>query len=192
MKPYIVQVISEEGDAMLLDIFLTFFKVGSFTIGGGYAMLPIIQQEVVDKKKWLGEEEFLDSIAVTNSLPGPLAINCATFVGYKTAGLPGAVSAALGAVMPSFLIILIIAMFFGSIKDNSVVQNVFAGIRPAVVALIAYALVKLVKSMGINFINVSIGIAALALILFLDIHPIITIVIFGSTGFFLFRKEEKQ
>lgn len=177
---------------MLLEIFLTFFKVGSFTIGGGYAMLPIIQQEVVDKKKWLGEEEFLDSIAVTNSLPGPLAINCATFVGYRTAGLPGAVSAALGAVMPSFLIILIIATFFGSIKDNAVVQDIFAGIRPAVVALIAYALVKLVKSMGINFINVSIGIAALALILLLDFHPIITIIIFGSTGFFLFRKEEKQ
>lgn len=177
---------------MLLDIFLTFFKVGSFTIGGGYAMLPIIQQEVVDKKKWLGEEEFLDSIAVTNSLPGPLAINCATFVGYKTAGLPGAVSAALGAVMPSFLIILIIATFFSSIKDNAIVQDIFAGIRPAVVALIAFALVKLVKSMGINFINISIGIAALALILLLDMHPIIAIIIFGSTGFFLFRKEEKQ
>jgi len=177
---------------MLLDIFLTFFKVGSFTIGGGYAMLPIIQQEVVDRKKWLGEEEFLDSIAVTNSLPGPLAINCATFVGYKTAGIPGAVSAALGAVMPSFLIILVIATFFGSIKDNAVVQDIFAGVRPAVVALIAYALVKLVKSMGINYVNISIGIAALALILLLDIHPIVTIVIFGSVGFFLFRKEEKQ
>jgi len=176
---------------MLFDIFLTFFKIGSFTIGGGYAMLPIIQQEVVDKKKWMNEEEFLDSIAVTNSLPGPLAINCATFVGHKRAGLPGAVSAALGAVMPSFLIILIIAMFFGSIKENPIVQDIFAGIRPAVVALIAFALVKLVKSVGINFVNVSIGVAALMLILILDLHPIAAIVIFGSLGFFLFRKEEK-
>lgn len=176
---------------MLVDIFMTFFKIGAFTIGGGYAMLPIIQKEVVENKKWLGEQEFLDSIAVTNSLPGPLAINCATFVGYKTAGYAGAISAALGAVMPSFLIILIIAVFFGTIQDNAIVEYVFDGIRPAVVALIAYALVKLVKSMGVNYVNISISLAVLLLILLLDIHPIVTIVICGSLGFFFFRKEEK-
>ena len=176
---------------MLFDIFLTFFKIGSFTIGGGYAMLPIIQREVVDNKKWLGEEEFLDSIAVTNSLPGPLAINCATFVGYKTAGFAGAISAALGAVLPSFLIILVIAIFFSSIRENPFVEYVFAGVRPAVVALITYALVKLVKSMGVNFVNISISLVVLLLILLLNIHPIVTIVICGSLGFFLFRKEEK-
>ena len=176
---------------MLLDIFLTFFKIGAFTIGGGYAMLPIIQKEVVDNKKWLGEEEFLDSIAVTNSLPGPLAINCATFVGYKTVGIKGAVSAALGAVMPSFLIILVIAMFFSTIQENAIVEYVFAGIRPAVVALITYALVKLVKSMGINLLNISISLAVLLSILVLDLHPIVTIIICGTLGFFLFRKEEK-
>ena len=176
---------------MLLDIFLTFFKIGSFTIGGGYAMLPIIQREVVDNKKWLGEEEFLDSIAVTNSLPGPLAINCATFVGYKTAGFAGAISAALGAVMPSFLIILVIAIFFGAIRENPIIEHVFAGIRPAVVALIAFALVKLVKSMGVNYVNISISVSVLLLILLLNFHPIVTIIICGSLGFFLFRKEEK-
>lgn len=176
---------------MILDIFLTFFKIGSFTIGGGYAMLPIIQREIVDNKKWLGEEEFLDSIAVTNSLPGPLAINCATFVGYKTAGFAGAISAAFGAVLPSFLIILLIALFFGSIKENPVIEYVFAGIRPAVVALIAFALVKLVKSMGINFVNIFISVSVLLLILLLNFHPIVTIIICGSLGFFLFRKEEK-
>ncbi|MEA4847194.1 MAG: chromate transporter [Clostridiaceae bacterium] len=176
---------------MLIDIFLTFFKIGSFTIGGGYAMLPIIQREVVDSKKWLGEEEFLDSLAVTNSLPGPLAINCATFVGYKKAGFAGAVSAALGAVLPSFLIILVIAMFFSSIRENPIVEHVFSGVRPAVVALIAYALLKLVKSMGVNPLNISISIAVLLLILLLNFHPIVTIVICGSLGFFIFRKEEK-
>lgn len=176
---------------MLFDIFLTFFKIGSFTIGGGYAMLPIIQKEVVENKKWLSDEEFLDSIAVTNSLPGPLAINCATFVGYKTAGFAGAISAALGAVMPSFLIILVIAIFFGTIRENPVIEYIFAGVRPAVTALIAYALVKLVKSMGINFVNMSISLAVLLLIILLDFHPIVTIVICGSLGFFLFRKEEK-
>lgn len=176
---------------MLPDIFLTFFKIGAFTIGGGYAMLPIIQKEVVENKKWLGEEEFLDSIAVTNSLPGPLAINCATFVGYKTAGFAGAASAALGAVMPSFLIILVIAIFFGTIQENAIVGSIFAGVRPAVVALIVYALVKLVKSMGINFVNISISLAVLLLILLMNFHPIVTIIICGTLGFFLFRKEEK-
>jgi chromate transporter len=174
---------------MLFDIFKTFFKIGAFTIGGGYAMLPIIQKEVVENKKWMKDEEFLDSIAVTNSLPGPLAINCATFVGYKTAGLPGALSAVLGAVMPSFLIILVIAVFFTTIADNKIVEQVFAGIRPAVVALIAFALLKLVKSMGINAVNISISVAVLLLILLLDFHPAITIIICGVLGFFFFRKE---
>ncbi|HYF75068.1 MAG TPA: chromate transporter [Candidatus Nitrosocosmicus sp.] len=176
---------------MLIDIFFTFFKIGSFTIGGGYAMLPVIQREVVENKGWLKDEEFLDSIAVTNSLPGPLAINCATFVGYKKAGFAGAFSAALGAVMPSFLIILIIALFFGRIQENPYVEYVFAGIRPAVVALIVYALVKLVKSMGINSVNITISIAVLLAILLLDLHPIVTIVTCGILGFFLNRKEEK-
>lgn len=176
---------------MLMDIFLTFFKIGSFTIGGGYAMLPIIQREVVDNKKWLGEEEFLDSIAVTNSLPGPLAINCATFVGYRAAGYAGVAAATLGAVLPSFLIILVIAIFFTSIRENPIIDHVFAGIRPAVVALIAYALFKLVKSMGVNPFNISVSIAVLLLILLLNFHPIVTIVACGALGFFLFRKEEK-
>jgi chromate transporter len=177
---------------MLLDIFLTFFKIGSFTIGGGYAMLPIIQREVVGNKKWLGEEEFLDSIAVTNSLPGPLAINCATFVGYRTAGYAGAAAAALGAVMPSFLIILVIAIFFASFREYPIVDYVFSGIRPAVVALIAYALFKLVKAMGVNLLNISVSIAVLLLILLFNLHPIVTIVACGALGFFLNRKEEKQ
>lgn len=175
-----------------MNIFLTFFKIGSFTIGGGYAMLPIIQREVVDNKKWLGEEEFLDSIAVTNSLPGPLAINCATFVGYRTAGYAGAAAAALGAVLPSFLIILVIAVFFASFRENPIVDYVFSGIRPAVVALIAYALFKLVKSMGVNSFNISVSIAVLLLILLLNVHPIVTIVACGTLGFFLNRKGEKE
>jgi chromate transporter len=112
-------------------------------------------------------------------------------VGYKTAGFPGAISAAFGAVLPSFLIILVIAIFFGTIKENPVIEHIFSGIRPAVVALIAYALVKLVKSMGVNFVNISISISVLLLILILNFHPIVTIIICGSLGFFLFRKEEK-
>lgn len=176
---------------MLLDIFLTFFKIGAFTFGGGYAMLPIIQREIVDNKKWFSDEEFLDSIAVTNSLPGLLATNCATFVGYRVAGFAGAISAVLGVVLPSFVIILVIAIFFGFIRENILVEYIFSGVRPAVVALIAYALVKLIKSVGINYVNISISLAVLLSILLLNLHPIAAILICGILGFFLYRKEEK-
>jgi chromate transporter len=175
---------------MLFQIFKTFFKIGAFTIGGGYAMIPIIQKEVVDNKKWMKNEEFLDSIAVTNSLPGPLAINNATFVGYKTAGVKGAIAAALGAVMPSFIIILIIATFFRNLSDSVILEQIFAGVRPAVVALIAYALVKLAKSAGITKVNISIGLIALAAILFLKFHPIVVIILAGIAGMFIFRGKE--
>lgn len=175
---------------MLLDIYKTFFKIGAFTIGGGYAMIPIIQKEVVDNKKWMKNEEFLDSIAVTNSLPGPLAINNATFVGYKTAGIKGAVAAALGAVTPSFLIILIIATLFSSFSSNTTLELIFAGVRPAVVALIVFALVKLAKSAGITAINMAIGVAALAAILFIKLHPIFVVILAGIAGMLIFKGKE--
>lgn len=177
---------------MYFDIFAVFFKIGLFTIGGGYAMLPVIQKEVVENKKWLTESEFLDSIAVTNSLPGPLAINCAVFVGYRTKKVLGALSAALGAVLPSFLIILFIAAFFSTIRDYKVVEYIFAGVRPAVVSLILFAVIKLFKSTGINKINILISIAALLMILILNLHPIIVILTFGCFGFFLLRKEDNK
>jgi chromate transporter len=175
---------------MLFDIFKTFFKIGAFTIGGGYAMIPIIQKEVVDNKNWMKNEEFLDAIAVTNSLPGPLAINSATFVGYKTAGIPGAFAAALGAIIPSFSIILIIAIFFSNFSNNTVLDHVFAGVRPAVVALIVYALVKLAKSAGITKINIAIGTVALAAILLFKLHPIVVIILAGIAGMFIFKGKE--
>jgi chromate transporter len=175
---------------MLLKLFLTFFKIGAFTIGGGYAMLPVIQKEVVDKKNWLTTEEFLDSIAVTNSLPGPLATNCATFVGYTTAGVPGALASVLGAITPSFLIIMFIAALFTSFADNHIVQLAFSGIRPAVVALILFSLIKLVKSVGIKWINTIISISALGLILIFNLHPAFVIIIFGTVGFFFMKNEE--
>jgi chromate transporter len=175
---------------MLFDIFKTFFKIGAFTIGGGYAMIPIIQKEVVDNKNWMKNEEFLDAIAVTNSLPGPLAINSATFVGYKAAGIPGAFVAALGAIIPSFIIILVIAIFFSNFSNNAVLDHVFAGVRPAVVALIVYALVKLAKSAGITKINIAIGTVALAAILLFKLHPIVVIILAGVAGMFIFKGKE--
>jgi chromate transporter len=175
---------------MLFDIFKSFFKIGAFTIGGGYAMIPIIQKEVVENKSWMKNEEFLDAIAVTNSLPGPIAINCATFVGYKKAGITGAFTAAFGAVLPSFLIILIIAIFFSNISDNVIVGHIFAGVRPAVVALIAYAVVKLAKSAGITKLNMLIALIALIAILLLRLHPIFVVILAGIAGMFIFKGKE--
>ncbi len=120
-----------------LDLFLVFFRIGLFTIGGGYAMLPLIEREVVDHKKWLASEEFLNVLAIAQSLPGPIAVNTGVFVGYKTRGFPGALVGVLGTVAPSFICMVVIATFFVGIKDNATVAAVFKGIRPAVAALIA-------------------------------------------------------
>lgn len=177
---------------MLKDIFITFFKIGCFTIGGGYAMVPVIQKEVVEEKKWISQEEFLDAIAITNSLPGPLATNSATYVGYKLAGIPGAITAVFATALPSFLIILIIATFFAAIKDSKIVQNIFNGIRPAVVALILFAVIKLAKSIGLKVVNILITIGTLIAMVFFNVHPFLAVIISGIIGFFFFREEDAK
>ena len=119
------------------ESFKTFFKIGIFTLGGGYAMIPLIEEEVVGKKQWVSKDEMLDLIAIAQSCPGVFAINIATFIGYKLRKTRGAICTTLGTALPSFLIILAIAIFFSQFKDNPYVAAIFRGIRPAVVALIA-------------------------------------------------------
>ena len=177
---------------MLLQLFITFFKIGCFTIGGGYAMVPVIQREIVENKKWISEDEFLDAIALTNSLPGPLATNTATYVGYRMAGIIGAITGVLATALPSFLIILAIAILFTSIKDSLVIQNIFSGIRPAVVSLIIFAVIKLAKAIGLKSKNFIISLGTLFGIIFLNIHPIVAVIISGVLGFFFFREEAKE
>ena len=170
----------------LLEIFAVFFKIGLFTIGGGYAMLPIIQKEVVETKGWMDDEEFLDAISLTNSLPGPLAINAATFVGYRVYKVKGALAAVLGAASPSVIIILAVAMVFSNLTEYPVVQHIFDGIRPAVVALILYAVIKLAKSAKITeYFNWLIALAALAAIAVFGLHPIVVIVAAALYGLFI-------
>ena len=170
----------------LLEIFAVFFKIGLFTIGGGYAMLPIIQKEVVETKGWMDDEEFLDAISLTNSLPGPLAINAATFVGYRVCKVKGALAAVLGAASPSVIIILAVAMVFSNLTEYPVVQHIFDGIRPAVVALILYAVIKLAKSAKITeYFNWIIALAALAAIAVFGLHPIVVIVAAALYGLFI-------
>ncbi|MBO6306956.1 MAG: chromate transporter [Paludibacteraceae bacterium] len=131
---------------MFFQLFWTYLKIGTFTLGGGYAMLPLIQREVVDRQGWIDEEEFLNMIALAQAAPGLIAVNSAIFIGWRIGGWRGVCGAVLGAVLPSFLIILAIAMVFSDWKELPAVEAAFKGIRPAVVALIAAPLVKMAKS----------------------------------------------
>ncbi len=162
--------------------FKTFFRIGLFTLGGGYAMIPMIEAEVVDKSKWLSKEEFLDIIAIAQSCPGVFAINMATFIGYKLRKTRGAISCTVGTALPSFLIILLIAMFFHQFQDNHVVAAIFRGIRPAVVALIAVPTFNLAKSAHITLANCWIPIACALAIWALGVSPIIIILAAGIGG----------
>ncbi|MCQ2560677.1 MAG: chromate transporter [Clostridia bacterium] len=149
-----------------------------FTIGGGYAMIPVIQDAVCHEKGWLSDEEFLDSISLTNSLPGPLATNAATFIGYRIKGVKGSISAVLGTVSPSIIIILLIAMIFNSAMENEFVQAFFMGVRPAVFALIVSAVYKLAKSAKVHKDMVSLAIALISFVVigFLGVTPIIVVI----------------
>ena len=130
---------------IFLDLFFTFFKIGAFTFGGGYAMLPLIQEEVL-RKNWSTEGELIDFIAVSESTPGPFAVNISTFIGSQMGGLAGAVCATLGVVLPSFIIILIVAQVFEKFKTNKIVAGCMTGLKPAVIGLIGSALVTIGKT----------------------------------------------
>ena len=132
---------------MLLKLFTTFFKIGLFCFGGGFAMIPLIQREVIERHKWIDERDFLDMLVLAQSTPGPIAVNTAVFMGYKMAGTMGAIAATLGTVLPSFIVILLLALFFAEVRDNRYVDAAFRAMRPAVVALIVAPLIGLVKGM---------------------------------------------
>ena len=165
------------------QLFSDFFKIGAFTLGGGYAMIPIIESEVVDKRQWLNREEFLDIIAIAQSCPGVFAINMSVFIGYKLRRLPGAISAALGSTLPSFVIILLIAMFFSRFQDSPVVESIFKGIRPAVVALIAVPTFNLAKSAKITLSTCWIPICSALAIYLMGVNPVFIILAAGLGGY---------
>ena len=168
---------------MYKSLFSTFFKIGMFTLGGGYAMIPIIEAEVVDKHKWVTKEEFLDLIAISQSCPGVFAINISIFIGYKLKNVKGALATALGTALPSFLIILAIALFFQQFKDNEVVAAIFRGIRPAVVALIAVPTFNLAKSAHLTWANCWIPIVGALAIWLLGVSPVYIILLAGLGGY---------
>ena len=190
-------------DNTYFQLFSTFFKIGSFTFGGGWAMISIIQREVVEKRHWIKQEEFLDLLAIAQSMPGILAVNISTVIGDRLKGVKGSLAAALGTILPSFIIILMIAIFLtpDAIKNNPTLTAIFKGIRPAVVALIIAPVITTAKSAGINLKTVFITVAVALLIysgLPIISNPVIFISIGAIGGYLYFthtqmqkRKEEK-
>jgi chromate transporter len=174
-----------------LQAFLVFFKIGAFTIGGGYAMVPLIQREVVDRRGWIAPEEFVNLLAIAQTSPGVLAVNLAIFVGYRLRGVRGSIITTLGTILPSFLIILAIALFFSNYRDNTVVERIFRGIRPAVVALIAAPTFTMARSARITRYTVWIPVVSALLIWLLGFSPIWIIIAAGTGGYLYGRLRRK-
>lgn len=156
----------------LLNLFWTFFKIGLFTFGGGYAMVAVIEREIVEKRKHIDQEEFLDLIAIAESTPGPIAVNSATYIGYKLGGVLGSFFATLGVVLPSFIIIFIISFFYEKFLALEYVSYAFKGIQACVAFLIISAGIKMLKGLKKNLFNVIMFISTLALMLVIKIFDL--------------------
>ena len=177
---------------LLLDLFCAFFRIGLFTFGGGYAMLPLLQREIVEKKKWATEEEMLDYFAVGQCTPGVIAVNTATFVGFKEKKLSGAIFATLGIVSPSLVIITVIAALLSNFAHIAAVQNAFAGIRVCVCVLILNAVVKLWKKSVIDWKTLLIFVAVFACSVFLSISPVIYVLAAAIAGIIVKELEARK
>ncbi|MBO5297706.1 MAG: chromate transporter [Candidatus Homeothermus sp.] len=179
-------------DKIYLQLFTTFLKIGAFTFGGGWAMISIIEREIVDKHHWISREEFLDLLAISQSMPGILAVNISVSIGDKLRGFKGSAVAALGTILPSFLIILAIAIFLTPdiIKNNPVVSRIFMGIRPCVVALIIAPVITSAKAAKITWKTVWIPILVAGLI-YIGWNPIVFIVLGGLCGYIWLTRQQK-
>ena len=169
----------------LLDLFCTFARIGGLTFGGGYAMLPMLQREVVESRGWATEDELMDYYAIGQCTPGIIAVNTATFVGLKNRGIAGALAATLGVVTPSVVIITIIAAFIRNFAELAVVQNAFAGVRVAVCVLILNAVVKLWQKAVVDRYTLLIALAVFALSTFTELSSVVLVVAAGALGIVL-------
>ncbi len=168
---------------IISEMFFTFSKIGSFTLGGGYAMVPLMEKEIVDQKQWLNKEEFIDILAVSQAMPGLFAMNMASHIGHKLRGTWGGIVSALAVALPSIIAILLIAMFFNAFKDNIYIEKIFKGIRPAVVALIAAPCFSMARSAKLNKHNIWIPIVTAIFIWLLGVSPVYIILMAGIGGF---------
>jgi chromate transporter len=167
---------------LLMQIFITFLKIGPMTFGGGYAMIPLIEREVVDRRKWIGTRDIADIFAVAESIPGAIAINSATFIGYRLAGVRGAIVAMIGVLLPTFCIVVLFSIFFLQVQDHPKVEAAFVSIRATIVALITYAAYKIGKTAIVD--KTTLGLIALTcmMMIFLHLHPVLLIIGGGIIG----------
>lgn len=166
----------------LLDLFLTFFKIGAFTFGGGYAMIALIEEEVVTKKAWITDEEILDIIAIAETTPGPISVNASTYIGYKVGGIKGSILATLGVVLPSFIIISVLSVFIIKFKENKIVDMVFKGIRSGIIVLIFNAAFRLTKKVPKEIFTYAILILMVITTLIFKVNVILMLVISAALG----------
>jgi chromate transporter len=184
---------TQKKDSVLWTLFIIFLKISPVTFGGGFAMIPQLEQELVDRKKWMKKEEISDVFAVVQSFPGSVAVNSAIFTGYHIAGGVGAVTAMIGILLPSFFIILSLAILFLGIQDAAIVQAAFHGIRPAIVALILFAAYKIGKTAIKDITTLFFLIVTLYFLLFTSVHPAFVILVGGISGvLFCLFKEGKE
>lgn len=175
-----------------LDIFLTFFKIGLFTFGGGYAMIGVMHKDIVEKKKWIDDETMLELITISEATPGPFAINGATYIGYHHKRFLGAFFATLGIVLPSFFVILLISLFLQAFNDNIYIQNALKGISAGVSVLIFNALFKLSKKVKMGYIHVILLIAAFSVAFFTNFSIILLLLITALFGFMMSLVKEAK
>lgn len=169
-----------------LQLFISFFKIGAFSFGGGYAMLPLLEKEVIKTHGWMSATEFVDIFAISEMTPGPIAVNSATFLGYKVGGVLGAGVATFSVILPSFIVISLIFIFLNRFKNSPYVDMIFTGIRPIVLGLIAAAGVTVAKTSFIDFKSTIIGLGIFYLVSFKKLSPIIGIILAGVLGVLLF------
>ncbi|WP_353892626.1 chromate transporter [Proteinivorax hydrogeniformans] len=181
--------------APLLQLFVSFFKIGIISFGGGYAMIPLIEREIIEGRGWLTEAQFLDIIAVAEMTPGPIAVNSATYIGYQTEGILGAITATLGVVTPSFIAMVILAYVICKTQHLLVVKGALKAIVSGVVALIGFATIKIAISTGlfevrgglnIDYVTVTIALAAFALLRYTKLHPVLILIGFGFLGIIIY------
>lgn len=176
---------------LLGQIFWAFFKIGPVTFGGGYAVIPVIEKEMVERRKWIGEQEAADVLAVTQSIPGAIAINSATFVGFKLARVPGAVAAMFGILLPTFLIVLGMSSVFLQVQDNPKIEAAFTAIKATIVALITFAGIKIWKSAVLDKTTLYAVLVTTACMVLTDFNPVLIILCGALIGILLVRIKEK-
>lgn len=176
---------------LLRDIFISFFKIGPVTFGGGYAMIPLIEREVVERRGWVKSRDIADVFAISESIPGAIAVNSAVFVGYRIAKVPGALAAMTGVVLPTFLIVIALCVLFLQVHDHPKVEAAFQGIRAATVALIVYAGIKIGKTAVLDKTTLAAVLATTAVLYFLHLNPVVIIAAGALTGIALVKIKQR-